>query len=485
MLLTSLPLPALLGLLACKPDSNLNILTPVLVAAPEQLDFGQVVVPYDAALDLQLINAGRARLEVSAIEVASGSASYSISPTSVELGPDESASVLVTFDPATYIDYGSELLIQSNDPENPVVRVPLLAEGIDGPVPELDISTLSVDFGSVVAGTPTTSLFTLRNTGTGPLEILPESSLSASDTFRLVSDPAGATIAPGGDYPVIVEYTPTDALGDWARYTVLSNDPLRPSADVLLIGNGGGEYNYPVAVIDAEAVVAPLTTTTFDGTGSYDPEGYEPLTYAWTLIDQPSGSQTSLSDPSASAPSMFIDAAGTYTLVLQVANSIGVTSDTATHVMLARPEDELYILLSWNTGNSDLDLHLVRDDPANWFVDPDDACFCNPNPSWGESGTADDPVLALDNRVGYGPENINIESPADGDYYIRVHYYSDLGGGETEATVSVFMSGELVDTWSQVLTRNKIWDVAMVTLPEGLVTPESTATYASTVWTCQ
>lgn len=479
------PLILTLGLLACNPDSNLNILTPVLVAAPTSLEFGGVVVPYDAALELQLINAGRATLEVSAIEVASRDAVYTISPAVLELAPDESAAVLVTFEPATYLDYGTELLIQSNDPEAPVVRIPIVAEGIDGPVPELDIDPVSVDFGTVVAGSTTQSLFTLRNTGTGPLEILPESGLSDASVFRLISDPAGRTISPGGDFPVIVEYTPTTSLGDWSRYTVQSNDPLVPSADVLLIGNGGGEYNYPVAVIDAEAIVAPLTTTTFDGTGSYDPEGYEPLNYAWTLIDQPTGSQTSLSDGSASAPSMFIDAAGTYTLVLQVENTIGVKSEPATHIMLAQPEDELYILLSWNTGNSDLDLHLLRDDPANWFVDPDDACYCNPNPNWGESGSADDPVLALDNRVGYGPENINIESPADGEYYIRVHYYQDLSGGTTEATVSVFLSGELVDSWSRVMSRNQIWDVAVVNLPEGLVTPEATDNYSSTRWDCE
>lgn len=475
----------LFGLIACQPESNLNILTPVLVTAPSSLEFGAVVVPYDAALELQIINAGRATLEVSAIEVASRDAVYTISPATLELAPDESAAVLVTFDPATYLDYGTELLIQSNDPESPVVRVPILAEGIDGPVPELDIDPLSVDFGTVVAGSTNQSIFTLRNTGTGPLEILPESGLSTSSVFRLISDPAGRTISPGGDFPVIVEYTPTATLGDWSRYTVHSNDPLLSSADVLLIGNGGGEYNYPVAVIDAEAVVAPLTTTTFDGTGSYDPEGYEPLSYAWTLIDQPTGSQSDLSDTRASAPSMFIDAAGTYTLVLQVENSIGVKSEPATHIMLARPEDELYILLSWNTGNSDLDLHLLRDDPGNWFTLPDDVCYCNPTPSWGESGTQDDPVLALDNRVGFGPENINIESPSDDDYYIRVHYYQDLSGGTTEATVSVFLSGELVDSWSRVMTRNQVWDVAVVSLPEGLVTPEATDNYSSTRWVCE
>ncbi len=480
-----LPLVAFLSLSACKPDSNLNKLTPVILAAPGELDFGGVVVPYDAAMELQIINAGRARLSVEAIELASNTQAFTLEPTAFELQPDESAAVLVTFDPPTYLDYGTELLIQSDDPETPVLIVPLRAEGIDGPVPELDVQPLSLDFGAVVPGTTSTSLFTLRNTGTGPLDILGDSAFSGSDAFRLLNDPAGQRIEAGADFPVIVEYSPTSSLGEWARYTVRSNDPLRPEAEVLFIGNGGGDYQYPVAVIAAETVVAPLTTVTFDGTGSYDPEGYTPLSYTWTLLDQPAASQTRLSDSSASAPSMFIDAAGTYTVLLQVENAIGVQSATAAHILLAEPQDELYVLLSWNTGNSDLDLHLVRDDPANWFQKPDDACYCNPNPDWGASGSADDPVLALDNRVGYGPENINVESPADGDYYIRVHYFQDLSGGSTEATVSLYLSGELVQTWSQVMTANKVWDVAKVSLPTGTVETETRSLYSSTLRICQ
>ena len=114
------------------------------------------------------------------------------------------------------------------------------------------------------------------------------------------------------------------------------------------------------------------------------------------------------------------------------------------HVVAAVPEEDLYVLLSWNTGNSDLDLHLVQADPANYFEVPEDCCYCNPNPNWGEgSDELDDPVLALDNRVGFGPENINIEDPQSGTYYVRVHYFRDNSGGPTEATLSIYVAGEL------------------------------------------
>ncbi|MCK6506423.1 choice-of-anchor D domain-containing protein [Myxococcota bacterium] len=473
----------------CGPDSNLNRLYPDLVVAPEALSFGGVVVPYDAALELQLINAGRATLDIGSIAMESGAAVYTVSPATAELAPDESVAVLVTFDPATYLDYSTDLVIGSNDPEQPQIRVPVDAQGIDGPVPELSLDPLSVDWGEVVPGMPAQGLFTIHNTGTGPLEILDGSGLSegsaAEGVFTVLSDPAGRTVEPGGSYPVIVEYGPTDALGDWAFYDVRSNDPLQPEARVLLVGNGGGSYEYPVAVIEAETVAAPLQTVTFDGSGSYDPQGYEPLTWTWTLFDQPAGSSTRLSDVGASAPSMFLDAAGVYTVILQVENAIGVQSAPVTHQLIAVPADDLYVLLSWNTGNSDLDLHLVRDDPALYFISPDDACFCNPNPDWGESGSGDDPQLALDNRVGYGPENINVESPADGQYHVKVHYFQDNSGGSTEATVEIHLSGALAASYSRVLTEDQVWDVATVSLPEGLVTEETTENWESTYRACQ
>ncbi|NOY25994.1 MAG: choice-of-anchor D domain-containing protein [Oligoflexia bacterium] len=478
-----------LALAACSAESGINRLYPDLVVAPDSLDFGGIVVPYDDAMDLQLINAGRATLTIDSITMASDASAsggvFTISPTAAELAPDDSVSVLVTFDPDTYLDYSTNLVINSDDPETPSLSVPVTAEGIDGPVPEIDLDTLALDFGEVAVGSSAQSILTITNTGTGPLEILPESAQETSTVFTMLSDPAGRTIDAGGSYPVIVSYAPTATSGDWSRYQVLSNDPINPQIDVIFLGNGGGGYNYPVAVIDADTNAAPLQTITFDGSGSYDPEGYEPLTYTWTLYDQPDGSSTSLSDTSATAPSMFLDAAGLYTLILQVDNTIGVQSDPAIHTVLATPTDNLYILLSWNTANSDVDLHLVRDDPDLYFVTPDDACYCNPNPDWGESGTADDPQLALDNRVGYGPENINIESPVDGNYYVKVHYFKDNGGGTTEATVKIYLSGDLVDTFSQTLTKNQLWDVATVALPTGLVTGDTTEPATSPYRTCQ
>ena len=64
--------------------------------------------------------------------------------------------------------------------------------------------------------------------------------------------------------------------------------------------------------------------------------------------------------------------------------------------------------------------------------------------SWGTACNVQAMVFGnLDDRSGWGPENINIEDPADGDYEIRVHYFEDYGSDATTATVKVWLDGAL------------------------------------------
>lgn len=475
---------ALLGAACTGSDSNIVQLYPEVIVAPDTVDFGGVVVPYQGVVEVQLLNAGRADLIVSSIGVQSDSTGvFTVSPASATVPADSSVPVVVTFDPATYIDYGTTLQIDSNDPERPQLQVPIIAEGIDGAVPELSVDTLSVDFGEVDIGSSAQGVFTIRNTGTGPLVIDEASGLQESGVFAAISDPAGQTLSAGGSFPVILEYTPTGLDGDWTTFSVITNDPFTPQVEVAVLGNGGGEY--PVAVIDAPTDAAPLDTLLLDGRGSYDPNGYEPLTYTWTLFEQPVASTTELSDVTVAAPSVFLDAAGIYTFALEVENSINLRSAVASHTVAAVPSEDLYVLLSWNTANSDVDLHLVQEDPENFYYAPEDCCYCNPHPDWGSSGADDDPLLALDNRVGFGPENINIADPAAGTYYVRVHFFNDFSSGATEATVSIYIGGELQETWSRVIEDDQVWDVASITFPDGIIVAEEADLYNSPYRSCQ
>ena len=470
-----------LALTACngEVDNNLNALTPDLFVE-ESLDLGDVVVLYSGEGVLTLANAGRAPLAIDSITIADnddGVYSFiveeadtgeTIDPNgSFEIEADDSYDLNILFTPETYLPYIREMTIVSNDPENPETVVTLLGEGIDGPVPDILITPQSLDFGTVIVGGTSSTYFTVQNNGDGDL-IIDNTTQTGGGAFNIQIDPEGTTLSPGSMTVVPIDYSPTTESGDNGSFIIESNDPDEPSVEMIFLGNGGGDFEYPIAEIDCPTSVDPPDTVPLDGSTSYDPNGNEPLQYLWEILEQPDGSNGEIADPATDITSVFVDAAGTWRIGLSVENSVGIVSAPAECEFEATPNDSIYVEMIWNTGDSDVDLHLIQDG-ASFGELPGDCCWCNPNPSWGVDGDADDPDLSLDNTVGFGPESITLQSPYEGDYYVAAHYYSDNGGGTTTATVRIYIDGALEWEGSEVLTHNDAWTAAYIRWPEGVV----------------
>lgn len=76
----------------------------------------------------------------------------------------------------------------------------------------------------------------------------------------------------------------------------------------------------------------------------------------------------------------------------------------------------LRVVLSWDSDNTDLDLHLVTPDGGHvWY---------------GERALANGAALDVDVTGGFGPEMIASPTPLKGEYLVYVNYY---GGGYGEA----------------------------------------------------
>jgi len=90
----------------------------------------------------------------------------------------------------------------------------------------------------------------------------------------------------------------------------------------LLCGCGGslgtGDYGAPIADPGFDRVVPVGEATTIDGIRSCDPEGGS-LTFQWTLLAKPEGSQTSVTSGGVQLV-MTPDTAGDYVLELVVSN---------------------------------------------------------------------------------------------------------------------------------------------------------------------
>jgi hypothetical protein len=476
---------------ACEPEPvPVRSQVPEISVVPDVLAFGDAVVPLPAFRTVTVTNAGQSTL-TGTVDLT-GDAAFVLDTTEFSLGPDESAAVGVTFTPPTFLDYAGELTFTSNDEdeEDAVLRFPVTGTGVLGPIPDIDVPDRTLDFGTLTVGDDDAKVLVLRNVGTADLR-LGDLSLTGSGAFSLLGDPSGFTIPAQQFANVIVQYEPTSDAGDDARLVIPSDDPDEPSVDVVLIGNGGSDIDFPVAVIDTEVGPCPVTTAppqwiALDGAASTDPEGRTPLTYAWTLLDRPPGSQAKLNALVGPDSRLFTDIAGNYRVSLQVENAIGTRSAPAVCSLQAIPADALHVELAWDGTAADLDLHLVREDAA-LYDSPDDVSWCNKNPKWGDqANTEDDPRLDLDVQNGLGPENINILAPADGRYRVLVHYFDDNGDGRQQATVRIYVNGSTTPDFevSQVIDRDQVWEVAEVRWPAATVAPLSVVPYTAANRVC-
>ena len=157
----------------------------------------------------------------------------------------------------------------------------------------------------------------------------------------------------------------------------------------------------------------------------------------------------------------LVDIAGDYQVQLVVENSIGLPSEPKICDFTAIPDEAIQVELVWDKANTDVDLHMVMEGYDFYSYDGD-CCWCNPNPGWGNPGVADDPQLSLDNRIGYGPEAIEIDTPYDGSYNIFVHYFNGNGNGDTMATVKVYLDEVVIAEESRVLSPRDLWDVGYI-----------------------
>jgi len=222
--------------------------------------------------------------------------------------------------------------------------------------------------------------------------------------------------------------------------------------------------------------VIPQTVLHLQGTSTHEVPT-DALAWQWSAT-QPPGSK-SVFEPSAYVedPTFEANVAGTYTFYLDAWNVHG-TKTIAPAMMQVQviPDEEIHVELLWTTPGdptetnegqgmgSDVDLHFVHPmasgpdldgdgEPDGWFDHPFDCFFHNMHPEWGDFGPGvnDNPGLDRDDVDGWGPENINLSFPEPVTYRVGVHYWNDHGYGFSDATVRVYLEGELA--WESLPTR--------------------------------
>lgn len=469
--------PALLlasvSVTGCGPsETGITDYVPALSVLPESVDFGEVVAGETEKQTLTLENSGKDTLVLDSVLLDDGSAGvFTFSFDPVELEPDAYVPLEVYFTPPEFTTYTDTLRFIWNSEKDSPTLIPIAGTGVDIDRPDIGSDPSDcLDFGDLAAGETDEMSIKIVNDGEDDL-VIDRAQITGAGTFSVAPDLGGQIVSAGGFIRPYVTYAPITADGDSATLKIYSNDPDENPYEICLEGNGGGSGNYPIAEVVCPDDTTPMSTVSFDGSGSYDPGDSEPLTYDWALSRTPDGSSAVLTGSDTTAE-LYMDIAGDYTVSLTVTNSLGVPSAPYECEVSAVPTEDVRVELVWNTDDSDLDLHLAED-AADLYAVPGDVSYCNEAPDWGNAGDAsDDPLLAADDEDGYGPEVIEIVTPQDGNYHVRVHYFEDEGGGATRATVRIYVYGSLAEEVSYTLTRNEVWDVGWIRWPMGYVVLE-------------
>ena len=110
-----------LGFMACTGnETKVNELTPDLAVSVDVLDFGESKTDLTLTQSLELINAGQATLVVDDIQIVDdASGVFTLQEIPEALSLQEVFTLSVDFTPIDLESYTAELIIQSNDEENP------------------------------------------------------------------------------------------------------------------------------------------------------------------------------------------------------------------------------------------------------------------------------------------------------------------------------------------------------------------------------
>jgi len=211
--------------------------SPSIVVSPESIEYGHLVAGVETLSDLvTIVNAGEATLEIEDIGIY-GQTNFTFDrPIAYELENSEKVEFDVYYEPITFEEKNAFLYIKSNDPENPVVSIPLHGYG-DAPVIEVD--PVSTDRGTVALGCEDITDIRIKNLGNMDL-VVDDVTLwvSPPNDFQLDSNMALPIIVPpNGEEIINALYIPEDLLSDSAMIDIDSNDPIEPIVTVDLVAD--------------------------------------------------------------------------------------------------------------------------------------------------------------------------------------------------------------------------------------------------------
>ena len=228
--------------------------TPILVVAPEAIDFGDVSfteTPFSSRT-VTLTNDGDGDLELGDITLAGESYALPGRDRSGNvLSPGTSVELPIQLEATRDGEHLAQLRVFSNAGD--AVDVPVVA---DVHAPRIDVSPWSYDFGNPVVGCAPSVTITIENVGRETL-LVESVELDGNDEWALETVVVDVSVEPGASTGVVARYQPDDPEPDQSELNIRSNAPDLPEAIVDFEGRShfeteatesfqGGATRYPL-----------------------------------------------------------------------------------------------------------------------------------------------------------------------------------------------------------------------------------------------
>ncbi|MCC7264760.1 MAG: choice-of-anchor D domain-containing protein [Candidatus Latescibacteria bacterium] len=204
---------------------------PRLEVERQALDFGEVAVGGQRVLRLRVANTGKALLSLSRLSVGR-TPPFAVSPAQFDLAPGAAATAELRFTPVQRGAERDTLKLRSNDPDAPLVAIPLGGSAVEA---ELSLSADSLDFGPVRLSGFRDTTVVITNKGNTPLAL--RSATCDSSAFEVLGFSA-RDLAAGQRLALTLRFRPARIGPIVSRLTVLSNAARNPRLEVPVSGLG-------------------------------------------------------------------------------------------------------------------------------------------------------------------------------------------------------------------------------------------------------
>ncbi|MFO0728609.1 MAG: hypothetical protein U1E65_32835 [Myxococcota bacterium] len=402
-------------------------------------------------------------------------------------GKTEDISIL--FNPRDPVDYAANMIILFNDGRR--ISLELKGAGRMASATDIAVTPEMINFGSLEVGREVSQPLEIENVSEDQVTVsavtMGDATTPLPETLRLTTETSAelalpVTLEVGQKVRTRMRFHPTDVLTLTSTLVFSSVGMRRGETRVHIDARAvaAGDVDCEVGEVDFGSVPrGSLVDKTLHCTvvgGRYTLDSATPAAANPNLFEI-------LNNPVM--PTAYING-DTFQLVLRfrgeglpsvhtgqlnLRSAIGLTRVIGLRGTVSAPATnslQISASLGWDTLDTDLDLHLVRNGQLA-FSATDDCSYQLKNPDWGTANYPnDDPYLDADVTSGGGPEVIDLLSAAESTYDLYVHYYESTLKPSTTATLTVYSHGtEIGSTVQAGMACGDLWHAGRIQMQAG------------------